>query len=147
YYRARPNINRIRPVVRTEMSKLLAQKPSATIVPATGEDQDLAAAQAGEQIWESVYHSQKIPSTLKQTVLWMLTCGTGFMKDYWNPTKVAKDGTIGDFCYENVTPFHLFVPDMLAIDIEDQPYVIHIQTKPIDWVRLKFPQLKVEPNV
>ena len=120
YFRARPVINRIRPIVRTEMARLTSQKPSATVVPATGEDADLAAAQAGEQIWDSIYRQKKIASIYRQTILWTLCCGTGFMKTYWDPQKrspqfqpnpILKDKTPpdGDFCYENVTPYHLFV--------------------------------------
>lgn len=147
YYRARPVLNRIRPIVRNELAKLTAQKPTATIVPSTGEDADLAAAQAGEQIWESVYKGKKIPNIFRQAMLWALCTGNGFMKTYWDPNKLDKSGAIGDFCYENVTPFHLFVPDMLSEDIEDQPYVIHIQTKSPEWVKMRYPGIKVQPNV
>jgi hypothetical protein len=147
YYRSRPVFNRIRPVVRTELSKLTSQKPSASIVPATGEDQDLAAAQAGEQVWDSIYRQKKIRATFRQSCFWSLITGNGFMKTYWNPTKKDADGEPGDFCYETVTPFHIFVPDMLCEDIEDQPYVIHIQTKSAEWVRMKYPNIKVQPNV
>lgn len=147
YYRSRPVINRIRPIIRTELAKLTAQKPTATIVPATGEDKDMAAAQAGEQIWNSVYRDKKIKTVFGQSMLWTLTTGNGFMKTYWDPTKQSKSGSPGDFCYEAVTPFHLFVPDMLCQDIEDQPYVIHIQTKSPEWVRANYPGLKFTPNV
>lgn len=147
YYRARPTINRVRPAIRTELAKLTAQKPTATIVPATGEDQDLAAAQAGEQIWDSVYREKKIKKIFRQTTLWTLTCGIGFMKTYWDPNKRDSSGNMGDFCYENVTPFHIFVPDMLQEDIEDQPYIIHIQTKSPEWVKVNYPGVKAQPNV
>lgn len=162
YYRARPILNRIRPIVRTELAKLTAQKPSATIVPATGEDADMAAALAGEQIWDSVYRDKKIGATFRQTMLWTLTTGNGFMKTYWDPSKKSESWKPnpelekatgeptppdGDFCYENVTPFHLFVPDMLQEDIENQPYIIHIQTKSPEWVKMHYPNVKAQPNV
>ncbi len=147
YYRARPVLNRIRPIIRNELSKLTAQKPTATIVPSTGEDSDLAASQAGEQIWESTYKGYKLQSLFRQTMLWTLCTGNGFMKTYWDPNKASKSGDMGDFCYENVTPFHIFVPDMLAEDIENQPYIIHIQTKSPEWVKLHYPGIKAQPNV
>lgn len=147
YYRARPVLNRIRPIIRNELAKLTAQKPTATIVPSTGEDEDLAAATAGEQIWESIYRGKKIDSIFRSTMLWALTTGNGFMKTYWNPDKKDKTGNAGDFCYENVTPFHIFVPDMLAEDIEDQPYVIHVQTKSPEFVRMNYPGVNASPNV
>lgn len=166
YYRSRPVINRIRPIIRTELSKLTAQKPSATVVPATGEDSDLAAAQAAEQIWESTYESKKVGSVFRQTMLWTLCCGTGFMKVYWDPNKksrqwkpptpqeqaimalqgIKEKPADGDFCYENVTPFHIFIPDLMQEDIENQPYVIQMQTRTPEWVKLNY-GLVVPPNV
>lgn len=147
YYRARPVINRIRPIIRNELAKLTAQKPTATIVPSTGEDEDLAAATAGEQIWESIYRAKKIDSVFRQAMMWTLSTGNGFIKTYWDPEKKDKTGGMGDFCYENVTPFHLFVPDMLAEDIEDQPYVIHIQTKSPEYIKMHYPGVNPVPNV
>lgn len=167
YYRARPVINRIRPIIRTEISRLTSQKPSATVVPSTSEDNDLSAAQAAEQIWDSIYRSQKIGTKFRQTVLWTLTCGTGFMKTYWDPNKKSRqwkpmdpqmvqvsqmlggpteNPPDGDFCYENVTPFHLFVPDMMQEDIEDQPYVIQIQTRSPEWIKMNY-GMECAPNV
>lgn len=167
YYRARPVTNRIRPIIRTEMSRLTSQKPSATVVPATSEDQDLSAAQAAEQIWDSVYRQKKIKSIFRQTIFWTLGTGTGFMKTYWDPSKKseqwkpmdpqqaalaqklgapAENPPDGDFCYENVTPFHIFVPDLMQEDIEDQPYVIQLQTRTPEWIRLNY-KINVAPNV
>lgn len=162
YYRARPVINRIRPIIRNELAKLTSQKPTATIVPASSDDRDLAAAQAGEQIWDSIFREKKLKSITRQTVLWTLCTGTGFMKTYWDPNKKSsswepnKEQEMltgkptppdGDFCYENITPFHLFFPDMLVEDIEEQPYVIHVQTKSPEWVKARYPGIKAQPNV
>lgn len=147
YYRSRPVFNRIRPAVRTELSRLTAQKPTATIVPATGEDQDLAAAQAGEQLWESIYRQKKIKATFRQACFWSLITGLGYIKSYWNPGLKDSDGNKGDFCFESVTPFHIFVPEMLTEDIEDQPFVIHIQTRSVDWVNMKYPGINAQPNI
>ena len=167
YFRARPVINRIRPIIRTEISRLTSQKPSATVVPSTSEDKDLSAAQAAEQIWDSVYRSQKINAKFRQSILWTLTCGTGFIKSYWDPKKKSKQWqpfspeeqamavkmgvppekpADGDFCYEMVTPFHLYVPDMMQEDIEDQPYVIQVQTRSPQWIKLNY-GIDVAPNV
>jgi hypothetical protein len=167
YYRSRPVINRIRPIIRTELSKLTSQKPSATIVPATGENEDMAAAQAGEQIWDSVYRDKKIQKKFRQAMLWTLCTGNGFMKTYWDPNKkssqwqdfspeekmlIQKMGgptekpADGDFCYESITPFHIYVPDLLQEDIEEQPYVIQVQTRTPEWIRLNY-KLNVAPNV
>lgn len=146
YYRARPVVNRIRPLIRTEMSKLTSNKPSASIVPASSEDKDIYAAQAGEQIWQSLYQYKKLHSILRRTVFWSSVTGNGFMKAYWDPNVVDPTGqpqqginpetlmpeeqpVMGDIEYCSETPFHIFIPDLRSEDIEDQPYVIHAQMK------------------
>lgn len=138
YWRSRPVFNRIRPIVRKELAKLTAQKPSATVVPSTSEDKDLQASQAGEQIWDSTYRDKKLKIIFRMAVFWSIVTGNGFVKHYWDPTAKTVDGDEGDICFTNVTPFNLFVPDLLATDIEDQPYVIHLQTRSVDWVKLNM---------
>ena len=66
-YRVRLTVNRVRSIVRTELSRMTSNKPNASVVPASSEDQDLFAATAGEQVWESHQHLTKpIPQTLCQ---------------------------------------------------------------------------------
>ena len=81
-WRVRMTINRIKPIVRTEIARVTSQKPNASVVPASSEDEDLFAAQAGEQVWESFYNRKQLHRTFSRTAWWMLLCGTGFMKVY-----------------------------------------------------------------
>lgn len=154
YYRARPVINRIRPIIRKEMSKLTSNKPSASIVPSSSEDKDIYAAKAGEQIWQSLYQDKKLASIIRRAVFWTSTTGNGFTKCYWDPTAVDPnvepqiDPTTGQpsmapagditFCAE--TPFHIFVPDLKQEEIEDQPFVIHAQMKSVEFLEQAFQQ-------
>ncbi len=149
YYRSRPVFNRIRPAIRTELAKLTSQRPSATIVPSTSDEKDLIASRAGEQIWESIYSRKKLKVVHRRAQLWALTCGVGFIKTYWDPNAPDPDNPAcpGDFVFDVVTPFHLFVPDMLAEDIEDQPYVMHVTTRTPEWVKLNYPGVSAAPNV
>lgn len=147
YYRVRPIINRIRPTVRTELAKLTSQKPNAFVIPASSDDRDLFAAQAGEQIWESTYRKHHFNRTLRKALFWTLTCGTGFIKCYWDETKVDVDSDqMGDFCFEAETPFHIFVPDLREEELEKQPFIIHAQLKSLDWARMYFPELKLNQS-
>lgn len=144
----RLTINRIKPVIRTEHSKLTAQKPTVTVVPSSSEDKDYFAAQAGEQLWDSTYRSKKLKSVFSRAAWWACITGTGFIKSWWDPNEVDRYNDIkGDLCYAPVTPFHIFVPDLLEEDLECQPYLIHVQTRDIDWVKLNYPQLqKIKPD-
>lgn len=152
YYRARPVINRIRPTILHELAKLTSQKPSASIVPASAEDRDMYAAMAGEQIWENEYRDKKLKLVIRRAVWWMLTCGTGFIKSWWDPncgpegmvldpqTGMPSQGKLGDIRYIPETPFNIFVPDLREEEIEEQPFIIHATTRSPEWVMLNFPK-------
>lgn len=139
YYRVRIVVNQIRKIVRKEISRLTAQKPNAFVVPSSVEDQDVFAAQAGEQIWDSLWRRLNLNRVLREAVFWQVVCGNGFLKSYWDETKIDPDsGLPGDVCIEKITPFHLYVPDQMATDLEDQPYIIHAQVKHKSWIAKNF---------
>lgn len=139
YYRARIVINQIRRVIRKEVSRLTAQKPNAFVIPASTEDTDVFAAQAGELIWNSLWRRLNFNKVLREAVWWQNVCGNGFIKSYWDATVMDPDSDLpGDIVMEVVSPFHLFFPDMMITDIEKQPYVIQAQVKTNSWVRQNF---------
>jgi hypothetical protein len=147
-WRTRLTINRIKPIVRTEISRLTSQKPNASVVPASSEDEDLFAAQAGEQVWESTYSRKKVNTVLRRSAWWLCLTGVGYIKAYWDASKVDRMADMqGDFCIENITPFHIFVPDLTLEEIEDQPYVIHAQVMAISKLQLMYPDLGFNPTV
>lgn len=149
YWRSRPVVNKIRTAITKEGAKLTAQKPNVTIVPATNDDRDLFAAQAGEQVWDSLYRAKRVAWSLRRTLWWTSNTGTGFMKSFWDPNKIDKGAGMqgqdqeGDICIDPVTPFHLFAPDFRAEGIEDQPFLIQAQLKSREAVKLLFPGLNI----
>lgn len=91
--------NRILPVVQTRIAKKTKQKPVWTVTPNSPEDQDIDAAQLGEQIleghlWKSLHMQEK----LLEVLLWSDITGAGFWKIYWDSQAgskvevVVKDG-------------------------------------------------------
>jgi hypothetical protein len=148
YYRTRLVVNQVRRIIRKEISRLTAQKPSAFVIPASTEDADVFAAQAGEQIWDSLWRRLHFNKTLRKAVFWQTVCGNGYIKSYWDATKrdnssSTSEPVFGDICIEAVTPFHIFVPDLLSEDIEEQPYVIHAQVRNISWIQQSY---NVDPS-
>jgi hypothetical protein len=146
-WRVRLVINKVRGIIRTELAKIVSQRPRFTVVPNSTEDDDQTAARVGEQIFDSVYAGYKLKTIFRRAEWWTCITGTGFIKDYWNPSAVDKLGHKGDFCFEPLSPFHVFVPDFDVIDIEQQPYVIHASTKSLEWCRANYPDVKVNTNV
>jgi hypothetical protein len=134
-WRVRLVINKIRPIIRTELAKLTAQKPSFTVVPATTEDEDIVAARVAENIVSAAYRDKSVHKVIRQIAWWGSICGTAFAKTYWDPTVQTPDGQVGDIIVERIDPFHLFVPDLREEEIENQPYVIHATTKDATWLK------------
>lgn len=157
-WRVRLVINKIRVAVRTEASKLTSSRPIPVVVPATTEDEDFNAAQVAEQILKTEFATQDFDRTLRSFVWWGVITGTAFLKSYWSSEAVdpmAQPAPIpnpfdpqappieqppvkGKIIIEKVSPFHIFVPDMLCEDLEKQPYLIHVTTKHPLWVERNF---------
>lgn len=144
-YRVKATVNHIRPIIRTEISRMTSQKPSASITPGSGSDEDIFAAQAGEQVWESFYDRKDVHSLLSECALWVAVTGNGFIKCVWDSNLVDPtfkntlgEPEPGDIRYGVITPYHLFVPDLNVTNIEDQPYVFEVYTKPVEWVKHYF---------
>ncbi len=143
YYRSRPVINKIRPIIRKELAFLLSQKPTASITPNSNEDIDMYAARAGEQIWESVWRGKNLKAVQRHTLFWTLICGSGFLKTYWDASAIDKaSNQMGDFCFIPETPFNVFCPDLRQEDLEEQPFLIHAQIRPRDTMQLRFPNVQ-----
>jgi hypothetical protein len=135
----RRTINRIEAAVRTEISRLTSQKPSASVLPASPDEEDLFAAMAGEQVWESLYTRRDFHSVITDAALWLSVTGNVFLKTYWDNSAFDRDaGTEGDIIFEAVTPFNILVPDLRETRLEAQPYLINMYTKPVEWLHMFF---------
>lgn len=135
----RRTINRIEAAVRTEISRLTSQKPSASVLPASPDEEDLFAAMAGEQVWESLYTRRDFHSVVTDAALWLSVTGNVFLKTYWDNSAYDRDAkTQGDIIFEAITPFNILVPDLRETRLESQPYLINMYTKPEEWLHMFF---------
>lgn len=124
-------INRVRPMIRTEMSKMTSQDPTSEVIPSSTDDEDLLAAETGNSVWETLKREGKLKERYLDAAFWQSTCGIGYIKTYWDKEAETIE-------YAALSPFHVLVPELLTRDIEDQPYVLNVFTKPIQWVRQHF---------
>jgi hypothetical protein len=154
-WRVRMTVNKVRGIIRHEISRLTSNKPTFTVLPATTEDEDQAAARIGEQIFEAAYADKHVAKVVRQAVWWASNCGTGFIKQYWDPDVLLKepgpDGQPlrGDIIIERVSPFNIFVPNLEEEDLQKQPFIMHVTTKSPDFIKAaygleKLPTVKAE---
>lgn len=133
--RVRMVINRVRPMIRTQLSQMTSQKPNAEVIPSSADIDAILAAEAGEAVYENVSAEYKLAERQLEAAFWQSTCGVGYIKTYWNPDNNDGEGTHE---YSAPSPFHVLVPDLMVEDIEDQPYVLNVFTKPASWVKQNF---------
>lgn len=138
-WRVRLVVNKVRPMTRVMLAKVTSQKPRFTVVPATTEDNDISSARVAEQIFDHVYQAKNIKRVLRRAEWWTIICGTAFIKDYWDPNAIDKSAMQkGDLDIEHVSPFHIYIPDMLEEELENQPYVIHQSMKSLEYVQQAY---------
>lgn len=136
-HRVRLTINRTKPMVRTEMARMTSQEPNAEVMPASTNDDALLAAEVGQAVWENCSLEYKLAEKKVEASFWLAVCGVGYVKTRWDSGK-KKGDIAGCHDYSAPSPFHVLVPELLVKDIEDQPYVLNVFTKPIEWVRQHF---------
>ena len=134
-WRVRIVSNKIKPVIRKELAKITKEKPQPYVIPASTDDDDLAAARAGEAIFDHLTRELEFDRTVRQMLFWELICGTSFIKDWYNPTVPDAQGHKGRIFCEPVNPFQLYVADPTEPNMENQPYVIHGLVKTTEWVQ------------
>lgn len=144
-WRVRLVSNKIKPVIRKELAKVTKEKPQPFVIPASTDDDDLAAARAGEAIFEHTTRELKFDRTVRRTQFWTLLCGTAFIKDWYDPDLHDAEGVQGSILIEPVNPFQFYIPDPQEEEMEHQPYAIHVLAKSADWVEGVF-DIRVEPD-
>ena len=135
-YRVKLVSNKCKTVVRTEVAKMLKEKPRGYVVPNTADDKDKVAAKAGGKLYDALETPGAIgmPLSKRTAYFWTSVLGNGFTKQYYDPNKIDFTGAKGSLVIEALSPFSLFVPDLLETEIENQPYVIHVASKPVQWI-------------
>lgn len=137
-WRVRQVINLTRAMVRTELSKITKERPRGFVVPASTDEEDLVAARAGDAILEHLQREKMFYRTLRRALFWTVTMGTGFIKDWYDPFMKDEQGNPGNICIEPISPFNIWVPDLMEEELENQPYLHHGVGKDPRWLRQVF---------
>ena len=145
-WRVRMIINKTRRAIRTELSKLTREQPQPFVIPQSTDDGDIAAARAAEHITDFLMREMHFNKLLRRAVFWELLCGSSFLKTYWDAEQLDPSGVMGKACVEPVSAFHLLAPILQEEDIENQPYLIHASTKPVEYVEVRFGTKNLKPD-
>lgn len=144
-WRVRAVSNKIKPIIRSEHSKLNKERPIPFVIPSTTDDADVHAARGAEIILDHLSREMQQLKVMRRATFWQTLLGNGFVKDWWDEEDTDEQGNRGVLKWEALSPFHVYVPAMLREEIEDQPYVIHSSTYDPYWVYKTYGK-RLEPQ-
>lgn len=123
--------NRVKPVIRDELTKLIKEEPQFYVVPNTTDPTDVAAARVAESLAEFILKNTKYNRIRRQTTFWALICGTSYVK-------TTCPGIDEDIINDKITAFNIFVPDLENEDIQTQAFVMHCRGVPADSIEQQY---------
>jgi len=106
-------VNKLKPYVRTLLSKLTAEVPIYSVVPNTTDDEDTKSARMGGQLIEGLSNKMNFDIVMKDLKLWTILCNRAYLHVFWNE---EDRGIVG---YEPKQKKRVDVED--AVDTETPP--------------------------
>ena len=151
-WEVRITANRIQPITRLELAKIMKNKPICQVVPASSHDEDVKAAKVADKLCQWLDYNLKLHILDNKLVMWGLVCSIGFMKPYWNRNKgddlidpeTGKVIKTGDIDTVVVSPFDCKW-DMSASEWGQVRWFAHQKIKNVDSIFEEY-QVKVEPS-
>lgn len=116
-YRVRMVINKIMPLVKSQMGRLLRGDPCLQARPMDPSERAFSDARVANKLIKGLYKELDIRSYLQEFLIWLLTTGHAFIKVGWDPslgTGVELPGyepmTVGDVDIRVRGPFSILIP-------------------------------------
>ena len=143
FWQEKEVFNHIAPIVETRISKICANTPNVTVIPASSDESDVESAKLNKDILNSVANRINLVDIEKTATTWSEICGTVFYKVVWNTNSgkmVATDDLgqaikEGDVEVQVVSPFEIF-PDNLSCErMEDAKSIIHAKAVEVETIK------------
>lgn len=139
--------NRTQKVVRTELAKIVKNKPIMKVVPASNEEDDIRSAKTGDKILDYLEYKHKLNAKVdKRAILWGLTTEFGMVHPYWDvssgkeiedPTEPGKMVRTGEEKIDILSPFELILdPD--AKYFEEVAWAIKPKVRKVKYIKDRY---------
>ena len=139
FWQEREVYNHIAPMIETRLAKLARVRPATTVIPASGDLDDINTAKLSKSVLNATQSRLNISALVSEATKWSETCGTSFYKVLWNTEKGALIGKTdagdikeGDVEISVCSPFEIYPDSNSAISIDDCMSIIHARTYHID---------------
>lgn len=166
-WRVRLVVNRILPIIRTQIAKLRDTNPRIYVAPSTMEKEDREAAKVATKVAQGIYKDQEFLDTRDEITLWQSICGNGYTVVAYDAKagkemqieKVGEDGkpvigedgkpetitaNMGDLSIDVANPFEI-VPDFSTTSWKEQTAMVRRKVRSTDYIKRKYDK-DVEPE-
>ena len=143
FWQEREVYNHIAPLVETRLSKLAKVRPTMTVLPASGDEDDVSNAHICKNILESVSAKLDLSELVSQATRWSEICGTSFYKIVWNDSAGSVVGltTLGEKIYEGdvdvvvCSPFEIYPDSNSCESLDNCKSLIHARAYHVDTIK------------
>lgn len=143
YWQEREAYNHIAPIMETRIAKLERIRPKMTVMPSSGNEDDIKAAQVSDKILTATEESVNLPQKISQATAWSEICGTAFYKITWDGAKgkklgVSADGKSvfeGDIDVSVCPPFEIYPDSNVTSTVDECESIIHAKAYSVQEVK------------
>ena len=143
FWQEREVYNHIAPMIEARMAKLTRVRPQLSVLPVSGEEEDIKSAKVTKDILNSVYEKLDMQKTIESATWWSEICGTSFYKVIWNKSigrNLGKDKN-GVSVYEGevevvaIPPYEIFPESSSCGDLCDCVSLIHAKAYDVTTIK------------
>lgn len=143
FWQEREVYNHLAPLVETRLSKLAKVRPTMTVLPASGDADDLNNAHVCKNILQAVSDKLELSELISQATRWSEICGTSFYKIIWNDAAGSVVGltTVGEKIYEGdvdvivCSPFEIYPDSNTAESLSNCQSIIHARAYDVKTIK------------
>lgn len=134
--------NHISGLLEVRQSKLCANKPSITVIPASSDSKDMATARTCQAICKALWHKDRLSDVISRAISWSESCGTVFYKISWNTEmgdlligENGKEVRSGDVKIDVISPFEIFPQNISSQTLEENESIIHARAYTVSKIK------------
>jgi len=140
--------NKLLPYYRKQVSRLIRNTPTMSVIPNSNMQDDIEAARTAEKVLKSFWGQARMKKKMRQLAGFIYTCGNAFLDDRWDPKKGTTDLDVetGEIKYSGDvdcgvwSPFDIYIPAYGLGDdsLHEQPWIIKAKFRSLDYIRSRF---------
>ena len=140
--------NKLLPRYRKQVSRLIRNNPSMTVVPSSNDQEDIEAARVGTKFLKHFWRNGKMKKKVRELGGWIYGTGNGFLSDAWDPmlgpTRLNTEKGVleyeGDVTCGVWSPFEVGFPiaGLGDTDLHQLPWMIRMKYRSLEYLAANY---------